>query len=139
MEDQLKCGHTILNNKCKFCKALKNKWATKLESNGFDDQEDSHGNLKQPDERTAAFEDRDKIQHFFRKLDIYLNDIDNPAKIPAKDRKILELYSQGVYVKGENGIAERANLHFNTVYSVIGKYQKIVLALPEPRSDEGEP
>lgn len=105
-------------------KKLNKEWREKLESAGFDDQEDEKENLKQKDERTIAFQNRDKIQNFYLKLDSYLT---HNTEIPERDRKILELYSQGVKVKGKGGIVEQVGLSRDPVYQVIWKYKKILL------------
>jgi hypothetical protein len=113
-------------------KQLQELWDKKLEDDGFIDQEDSNKVLKQENDRsTISFEARDRILYFFNKLDHYLNNIENPAKIPNKDREILELYSDGVHVKGKNGIVEQTGWSDKTIRNLINKYKKIVLALPD--------
>jgi len=99
------------------------KWYKKLEKSGFEDIEDKSGNLKQYDRRTIAFDNREKIQAFFLKLDSYLT---NTKDIPPKHRKVLELYSAGVHVKGKHGIAKRTRVPVRTINSWLKKYKEII-------------
>ena len=118
------CGHTELDLTCPQCKMFQQTWYQAAEKKEvFHDIEDSSGNLEQYDRRTMAFENKDRILDFFLTLDSYLT---NTADVPPKERKILELYSQGVWVKGKNGIAKQCRVHFNTVYYCIRKYKKLL-------------
>ena len=132
-----KCGHHSLNPKCKDCKALQKQWYKKLEQSGFEDHENARGDLKQPDERTIAFENRDKMLYFFTKLDSWLNDVENPAKIPDKHREVLELYSQGIHIQGANGIVERVGRSDRTIRLWLKYYKQLILSLPDEETDEG--
>lgn len=106
-------------------KKLQKEWASKLKESGFDDLEDSKENLKPDgDRRTVAFENRDAIRDYYRKVDSYLT---NTKNIPKKHRKVLELYSEGTPIEGDNGIAVQTGLHYQGVHFVIKKYQKIIL------------
>ena len=105
-------------------RALQAQWNAKLKASGFEDIEDSAGRLKSPDGRTIAFESQELIRDFFLSLSSWLNDKDSPADVPADHRKILELYINGVHVKGENGICEQTGYSDRGVRYVIEKYSK---------------
>ncbi len=129
------CGHTTLDKKCKECKALQKKWATKLESSGFEDQEHVNGGWFYHNERSVHFESRDVILKFFLKLDSWLH----TADITRKHRRILELYSDGKFINSDDGIAIKVKLNEKTVRTIIEKYKKLIQALPDEPTDEGQP
>jgi hypothetical protein len=104
-------------------KALEKEWRQKLKEAGFEDIESPKGHLKQHNIRTISFENRDSLQDFFTSLGHYLA----THTIPMRDRHILELYAQGVYVKGDNGIAEMSGLGRTTIYNIIKSYKNIII------------
>jgi hypothetical protein len=117
-----------INDKGKFYKKkefkdLQKEWYDKLKPD-FKDIEDSKGNLKQHDRRTIAFDNRDKLQDFFNKLDTYLTQNDD---IPDKDREILELYTQGIHIKGPQGIIELTGWSDATIRKLIRRYKSMLL------------
>lgn len=105
-------------------KALNAEWQTKLQDAGFQDHEDKKERLKQYDRRTIAFENRERIKEFFLELDSYIT---NTPDIPLEHKYILELFSCGVHVQGEQGIAKRANRSRDWVHKVISHYKKLLL------------
>jgi DNA-binding NarL/FixJ family response regulator len=105
--------------KTKEFKNLQSKWYAKLAKEGFKDQEDAKENLIQQDRRTIAFDNRDMLRDFFLSLSAYL--VHN--RVPTRDRKILELFSQGIHIKGKNGIVEKTGWSDKTVRNVIKSYK----------------
>jgi hypothetical protein len=104
-------------------KQLSDEWNDKLEKNGFEDHEYSNGKLKKPDERTVSFQNRDKICDFFLVLDQLMTFY---PEMPAFERKILQLFSQGIFV---TQIAKNLKVNRITVRRVIGRYKGLVLAI----------
>jgi hypothetical protein len=100
---------------------LKAQWKRKLAKSGFQDIESPSGELHQPNIRTVAWVNRDAIREFFLKLDQYLAKHDG---IPPLHRKVLELYSAGVYIVD---IVESVHRSRTTVKNIIRRYKRIVL------------
>ena len=102
-------------------KKLNQAWKIKLKESGFIDVEDSKGNLIQKDHRTNAFASKDATQEFFNALGEYLN----TNVLSPRDRFILELYSEGVYINGKNGIIEQTGWSDRTIRNIITKHKKV--------------
>ena len=79
----------------KQLQALQIQWYEKLKASGFQDIEDSNGNLKQHNRRTIAFENRDRIRDFFTDLGHYIEHHD----IPPMHKQILTLYCNGSQIR----------------------------------------
>ena len=105
-------------------KRLNDEWAKKLKDSGFKDIENKDETLKEPNTRTIAFQNRDKILDFHLKLSSYLN---SRAKIPDDHRKILELYNNGVYITGVNSIVEQTGYSKRGVLYLLKRYKKKIL------------
>ena len=101
-------------------KLLQAEWYAKLKEAGFKDIEDARGNLRTYDRRTIAFENREQIEEFFRRLDAYLED---HPDLPAIHRHILTRYSQGCFIKS---IAQECGRHRWTVMDIIKRYKKVI-------------
>jgi hypothetical protein len=108
-------------NQTKDFKALKSDWDRRLSQSGFKDAEKPSGELRSPDLRTIAWQNRDAIRDFFLALDTYLST--NPDMTPAH-RVILEAYSQGTHVKD---IVKTSGLSHTTVFSIIRRYKTLIL------------
>lgn len=104
-------------------KALALEWRKKLEESGFQDCESKKEDLNRHNRRTIAFDNRDSIRDFFISLDHFLTN----TQIPIRDRQVLELYSQGIKVKGVHGIVQRIGWSQSTVRRTIQKYKLILL------------
>lgn len=102
---------------------LKDHWYKILKQDGFNDIEDKRQNLKQYDRRTQSFDDRQDIMDFFLRIDHYLA----VTEVSPLERKILELYTRGVYVKD---IALQINRSRQTVHRIIAIYKNIVRHFP---------
>lgn len=100
---------------------LKAIWDKKLKDSGFEDIEDSHGRLKQPDTRTISFQNRDTFLDFYLALDTYL---ETHKDIPPLDRRVLELHSCGI---PNVEIAKRVGRGKTQVKVRIRKYRRIIL------------
>ncbi len=103
-------------------KKLNEDWRRKLAKSGFEDQEDSKENLQEYDRRTIAFDNAEKIEQFFRKLDAYLSD--NP-NLPRAHRKILQLYSNG---EKAIHIGKKLRVTDRWVRKVVSAYKKKILS-----------
>lgn len=101
---------------------LKRIWNKKLLKSGFTDQENIHGELKQPEKRSLAWANQDRIREFYLNLDEYLTKVES---IPELHRQILEYYTQGVYIVKICKLVKRSR---TTVKTVIAKYKRIILA-----------
>jgi hypothetical protein len=101
-------------------KRLNSLWLRKLARSGFIDIETASGALKNYDRRTIAWENRQRIETFFRALDSFLIE----AKLPAKDKKILELYSQGIRIAE---ISVRSGMNRFAIHKLIQQYKRQVL------------
>jgi hypothetical protein len=101
---------------------LRDEWYEKLSQEGFNDIEDKKGNLKQYDRRTIAFENRDIIETFYRRLDHYLTD---HPEIPEAESQILQLYTEGTYL---TQIKMELNVNIQSIKKVIKKYRNIILS-----------
>lgn len=98
---------------------LQTKWRQILEKSGFEDAEDKHGHLKQPFQRGIGFQNRDLISEFFSRLGYYLAN----TRLPKRDRKILELYAKGTWIKD---ICTKVRASDSTVRNTIRKYRKLL-------------
>ena len=105
-------------------KKLNRVWRERLKDSGFIDLEDEKGNLFAKDHRTLAFTDPSATITFFSLLNEYLHASSN---ISDRDRIILELYSNGIYITGKNGIVEQTGWSDRTVRNVIAKHKKVFL------------
>ena len=98
--------------------SLKDFWYKELEKSGFVDIEDSRQNLKQPNIRTVAYQNRDIILEFFLKLDVFLNE---RRDLNTLHRKILEFYSSGMkHIK----IAKLVNRSPRTIRRILARYKR---------------
>ena len=109
-------------------KKLYEKWVTgknsKLKKAGFFDAERPNGSLKVKNPRTQAFQQRETIARISSALTAY---IENPSiRIRPLERKILDLYSQGVYRKK---IIEVTGKSYQTVWKIQKKHIPIALGL----------
>lgn len=100
--------------------SLNKKWNQKLANSGFDDIEDKNENLKNPNIRTQSWDNRDQILEFYLALDEFLN----LNEIPGKHRKVLEMYSQGIYLKE---ISVKVSMSYAWVRLIVEKYKYQVL------------
>lgn len=105
-------------------KALNKHWRKLLRDSGFVDLEDEKGNLSQKDARTLAFADPGATITYYALLTEYLNASNS---ISDRDKLILELYSNGIYITGKNGIVERTGWSDRTIRNVITKHKKVFL------------
>ncbi len=109
-------------------KQLREHWYKKLADEGFDDLERSSQTgrysdiLKTPDKRTVAWQNQLVIRDFYLALDTYLT----TAEIPERDRRILELWSEGTYLID---IARQSNLSYKTIKNIIAKYKAIIISI----------
>ena len=108
------------NFKSKEFKELQTKWYKKLKDDGFNDLEDRYGNLFQHNLRTIAWRNHDAIREFFFSLDEYLN----ITIVPDRDRTVLALWSDGMYLVDITKITE---IPYPTIKKIIYKYRQIVL------------
>ena len=104
--------------------ALNKLWQIKLAESGFFDIEDSRGNLASKDSRTTAFANPGATITFFALLNEYLN---ASNCISDRDRLILELYADGIYITGKNGIVEQTGWSDRTIRNVITTHKEIFL------------
>lgn len=102
-------------------KQLQKDWEKKLTQSGFIDIEDSKGNLKNYDRRTAAFDDREATLEFFLKLDRYLQ---SEAKLTEIDRMALSLYSKGMAPKD---VAKNVHRSPWQIHHIIKKHKPAIL------------
>lgn len=101
---------------------IKEEWYQKLRESGFRDIEDANGRLKTPNSRTKGFQDREALLDFFLKLSAYLEET---RDIPPRDRRVLELYCDGTYIKI---IAVQVGVSRTTVKDIIRKYKTVHFA-----------
>lgn len=109
------------------------KWRKKLVKDGFQDLEDASGNLKSPDRRTISFHDRDQVSQFYRVLDWLMACY---PQMPSFDRRVMSLYSEGLYVKK---IVRRCKASDKHVRNVIKRYKYLVLAIIKMLNDTDNP
>jgi hypothetical protein len=107
----------------KSFKKLEAEWRLKLSAAGFEDIEDHRQNLKAPDLRTNAFEQREIIRDFFLMIDHLL--VHYPD-MPKDERQIIELWSEGTYAVV---IAEKTQFSYRKVKSVIQRYKGLIKAI----------
>lgn len=106
-------------------KKLKKKWDKKLTDSGYDDIEYADGSLKSDGNRaTIAWDNKEAIEDYYRKVDSYLVEHED---IPPRDRAILELYAEGVHIKGKKGIIEKTGWSDKTCRRIISHYKNIIL------------
>ena len=98
------------------------EWNQKLQASGFEDIENGEF-VKKPNERTIASKNRDLILDFFLKLDSFIT----KNHIKPDHKKVLILYSKGICVKGEQGIAVLTEYSPCGAYKIINRYKKIIL------------
>lgn len=104
-------------------KVLNKLWKQKLKDTGFTDLEDDKGNLASKDHRTKAFANPEATIIFYTLLTEYLHS----KPLSERDRQILELYNNGIYITGKNGIIEQTGWSDRTIRNVIAKHKKIFL------------
>jgi hypothetical protein len=103
---------------------LKKKWDKKLTDSGWNDIEYADGSLKSDGNRqTIAWDSKEAIEDYYRKVDSYLIEHDD---ISSRDRAILELYAEGVHIKGENSIVEQTGWSDKTCRRIINHYKDII-------------
>jgi len=107
----------------KSFKKEKAKWNKKLEKSGFIDIEDARGNLKSKDNRTSNYRDRENVRYFFGILDWFMNCYQS---MPKFDRRVMQMYSDGEYVKDIVKCSRSSDKH---VRNVIKRYRGLVLAI----------
>lgn len=98
---------------------LKRIWYQKLKDSGFEDIETISGVLKTYDRRTIAFENREVILAFHLDLVTYLNE----ATLSDRERKVLELFSDGKYLCE---IANDCSITRQWVSKIINKHKTIL-------------
>jgi len=102
---------------------LSKEWRARLIESGFEDLEDAQENLKSKDKRTIAYENQDEIREFFLRLDHFMYFY---PEMPRFERTVMELYSQGVYIKT---IVKRVRASDKKVRNVVSRYKKLILAI----------
>lgn len=107
-------------NPKELLRRLQADWYQRLRSSGFKDIEDLRGNLKSYDRRTIAFENREEIADYFRRVEHYLQ---NHPDLRGDHLRILTLYSQGIFIKA---IAKDVGKHRCTVMEIIKRYKKLI-------------
>lgn len=105
----------------KSFKKLKSEWYSKLKENGFNDLEDSKGNLTKKETRTIAWKNREMIRDFYLNVGKYLN---SEADISSRDRLILYLWTNGRY---QSDISNILGVSHHIIQKVVRKHTKIVL------------
>lgn len=90
---------------------------------GFDDLEDTRGNLKSPDSRTIAFQNQEQIREFFLTLDCFMTHF---PEMPKFAYKVMSMYSEGIMVKDIVKASRSSDKH---VRNTIKHYKLIVLAI----------
>ena len=105
-------------------KSLQMEWRSRLKRSGFKDLEDEKERLFQPETRILGLRQMEAIRNFFLDLDCYLT----THELPSLHRTILELYSQGIPVKGPRGIANKVDKCDTRVRDIIRKYKKLILS-----------
>lgn len=106
-------------------KSVKEQWTRELEKDGFKDIEDRHGRIRTYDRRTIAFDNRERLLHFFLQLDQLLTLFKG---MPTKERKVMKAYSEGLEIKE---IVKKAKLPERTIYRIISRYRSLVLAIEQ--------
>lgn len=100
---------------------LKAEWYKRLKESGFIDLEDRRGNLFQPDTRTIAWQNRERILEFFIQFDYYLT---HNSTLSQRDRHILTRWSEGTYLVD---ISKELRISLSTINKVIAHHKRIVL------------
>ena len=88
------------------------------------DIETHNEKMKYPNRRSRAAQAPYIIRDFFIKLDQFLNE--NP-NLKEGHRKILELFSEGKYIKGNGGIAKSVGYSCSGTYKVINQYKLFLM------------
>lgn len=99
---------------------LQSRWYDKLKESGFNDIENKKEKLKEYDRRTIAFDNRDAIRDFFIRLDHFIT---KSHTLPPPHKKILELYSNGLYL---SEIAQQMNCSRSKIKLVVYHYKKLI-------------
>lgn len=102
---------------------LRDQWRERLRQDGFDDLEDRNENLKCHDTRTISFDNQEHICDFFIRLDHFMYYY---PEMDLTERKILELYSQGIYIRN---IQKSVLISESKIRRIISKYKKILVAV----------
>lgn len=100
---------------------LTKEWYNKLKKLGFNDIEGKNEVLFQPNRRTIAWLNRDRIRDFFFCLDAYLQ---TEKDLPMRHRKILEMWTEGIY---HVDIAKKLEISVSTVELTLIKYKPIII------------
>lgn len=106
-------------------KALQAKWYKILKKDGFNDLENVRNGMKSWSAlniNTARFHDREAVLEFFLKLDSYLSHTKN---IKPLHRKILELYSAGLY---HQQIADKVNRTKHRIRQILAQHKPKISA-----------
>lgn len=101
---------------------LQEKWRRKLKQSGFDDLENGDF-FRAHDIRTAAWANQNDIRDFFIALDHLMT---HYPEMPPFERKVMELYSRGIYVKT---IVQKTRKSDKTVRNVIKRYRDLLRAI----------
>lgn len=104
-------------------KELEKVWREKLKQSKFPDIEDSKERLKNPDNRTIAYENQDKIRDFFLSIDSF---IAHYPDMPKFERKVMELYSRGIFIRS---IVKQLRSSDKHVRNVIKRYKGLIMAV----------
>ncbi len=113
-------------------KELQKAWYDRLKKDGFEDIEDSFGLLRNQNQRTISWENRDEIRDFYLKVGRYLF---KTKGIPRIHRNILKKWAEGEY---QVDIAKKSKASLRTVKYVVEKYKKIIINWSEDEQDFGE-
>lgn len=98
-------------------------WDQLLKKKGFQDIEDRSGNLKGQIKPTISWQNQDLIRNFFLTLDNLLTVY---TQMPAFERKVLELYTQGMRIKM---IVKKTHASDRHVRNVITRYKHLCMAI----------
>lgn len=113
-----------MSRKQRKLKELTDKWYDLLKKDGFVDIEDSRQRLKNKDHRTIGFQNQEIIRNFFLALDSYLI----TAELEPLHRNILQLYTQGIFLKE---IARRVGRSEPRIRQIIKHYKEVIIAFPQ--------
>ena len=105
-------------------KDLNKEWKQKLADSEFKDIEDDKERLDVKNDRTQNITNFEQTLEYFSAFNEYLN---TQKAISERDRKILELYVDGVFVTGKNGIVEQTGWSDRTVRSIIYKHKEQII------------
>lgn len=97
---------------------------SRLSQAGFEDIETSTGSLKFKNKRTQGFEQQETVSLISSALCSY---IDDPrVKLRPTEKKILELYSRGIYTKQIIQLTGRSH---QTVWKTVRRHKPVALGL----------